>query len=48
MIYLSKRAKNYIDKRTEESGNITYIYDEKWVKKRWKKKEKKIKQLEKI
>jgi len=46
MFYLSKRAKNYVEKREEESGNITYIYDEKWVKRRWKKKEKKIKQLE--
>lgn len=47
MIYLSKRAKNYKEKKVEESGNITYIYDDKWVKKRWKKKENKIKALEK-
>lgn len=47
MILLSKRmAAEYIDKRTEESGNITYIYDEKHLKKRNKQKEKKVKRLE--
>lgn len=45
MIYLSKRAKNYIDKKETENTTI-YVYDDKWIKKRWKKKEKQIKQLE--
>jgi hypothetical protein len=47
--YLSKRAKdhNYVEKKEEESGNITYIYDEKHVAQRNKKKAKKISQLAK-
>lgn len=40
-------ASEYIDKRTEESGNITYIYDEKHIKKRNKRKEVKVNRLEK-
>jgi len=48
MIFLSKRyAAEYTDKRKEESGNITYIYDEKHVKKRNKRKESKVNKLEK-
>jgi hypothetical protein len=45
---LSKRAKaRYVEKKEEESGNITYIYSEKHIKKRNKKKAKKIMELEK-
>jgi len=48
MIFLSKRmASEYVDKRTEESGNVTYIYDEKHLKKRNRQKEAKVKRLEK-
>jgi len=46
--FLSKRAKsNYIEKKKEESGNITYIYSDKHVKQRNKKKVKRILQLSK-
>jgi len=45
---ISKRAKSkYIEKKEEESGNITYIYSEKHIKERNKKKAKKILELEK-
>lgn len=47
---LSKRAKdghNYVEKKKEESGNITYIYDEKHVKERNKKKAKQLNKLSK-
>jgi DNA topoisomerase IB len=45
---LSKRAKtSYVDKREEESGNITYVYSDKHVKARNKKKAKKILELSK-
>ncbi len=46
--YLSKReltAAEYVKKREEESGNVTYIYDEKHVEKRNKDKAKKIDSL---
>jgi len=47
--FLSKRAKdhNYVEKKEEESGNITYIYDEKHVKERNKTKAKKLAKLAK-
>jgi DNA topoisomerase-1 len=44
--YISKRA-NYIEKRKEESGNITYIYDEKHIKARNKKKAARLLRLSK-
>ena len=45
-IDLFKRAKsNYKEKRKEESGNITYLYDEKHVKARNKKKAAQIEKL---
>jgi len=48
-MYLSKRAKdgNYVEKREEESGNITYVYDEKHIKERNKKKAEKLNKLSK-
>jgi len=42
---ISKRAKEYVDKREEDSGNITYIYSEKHIKKRNQKKAKKLTEL---
>jgi hypothetical protein len=49
MIMLSKRmAAAYKDKKKEESGNITYIYDEKHIKKRNRQKAKKVERLEKF
>lgn len=42
---LSKRAAEYIDKKEEESGNITYIYSDKHIKKRNKRKAKKVMKL---
>lgn len=48
--FISKRAKdghNYVEKKKEESGNITYIYDEKHVKARNKKKAERLKKLSK-
>lgn len=42
---LSKRASEYLKKKKEDSGNITYIYSEKHIKERNKKKVKKILQL---
>lgn len=44
-----KESKNheYIGKREEESGNITYLYDEKHIAARNKKKEKRLKKLSK-
>lgn len=45
---ISKRAQGkYIEKKKEESGNITYIYSDKHVKERNKKKAKKILELSK-
>ena len=46
---ISKRAKdgNYVEKREEESGNITYVYDEKHIKERNKKKAEKLNKLSK-
>lgn len=45
--YISKRAEKpaYIKKKKEESGNITYIYDESHIKERIKRKEKRLKRL---
>lgn len=47
--YISKRAKdgNYVEKRKEESGNITYVYDEKHIKARNKKKAQRLSKLAK-
>lgn len=47
--YLSKRAKDgeYLEKKEEESGNITYVYSEKHIKERNKKKAKKLMRLSK-
>lgn len=47
--YISKRAKDgeYLEKKKEESGNITYIYSEKHVKERNKKKAKRLSRLSK-
>lgn len=48
MIDISKRAKpSYIEKRKEESGNITYIYDKKHIEKRNKGKMARLKKLNK-
>jgi len=45
---ISIRAEsNYVEKKIEESGNITYIYSDKHIKARNKKKEKRIKTLAK-
>lgn len=41
-IPLSKRAAEYVEKKKEESGNITYIYTEKHVAERDKKKAEKV------
>jgi len=46
-IPLSKRAAEYVEKKKEESGNITYIYTEKHVKERDEKKAKKLDKLSK-
>lgn len=45
--YISKRAKdgNYLKKKKEESGNVTYIYSDKHVKERNKKKAKRLSRL---
>lgn len=42
-----RAASNYIDKRKEESGNITYIYSEKYIAKRQADKEKKLRAFSK-
>lgn len=45
---LSKRAKSeYVEKRKEDSGNITYVYNEKHIKERNKKKAEKLSKLAK-
>lgn len=45
IVKISKRQKNYVKKKKEESGNITYIYSEKHIKDRNLKKMKKLKKL---
>lgn len=46
--FISKRAQhNYLKKKKEESGNITYIYSEKHIKERNKKKAKRVEKLAK-
>lgn len=44
-ISLAKRAAEYVEKKEEESGNITYIYSDKHIKKRNKQKAKKVRKL---
>lgn len=44
---LSKRADKYLEKKKEESGNITYIYSKKHIEGRNKGKMKRLKQLSK-
>jgi hypothetical protein len=46
-LLISKRAAEYVEKKEEESGNITYIYSDKHVKKRNKAKAKKVMKLSK-
>jgi DNA topoisomerase-1 len=47
---LSRAAKNhrYVGKKVEESGNVTYIYDEKHVEERNKKKAQRVEKLRKM
>lgn len=47
MMEVPESEADYVEKKTEESGNITYIYDEKHVKKRNRQKAKKVERLEK-
>lgn len=42
-----KYEKHYKEKIKTDKGNVVRIYDDAWVKQRWKKKEKKLKNLEK-
>jgi putative nucleotidyltransferase with HDIG domain len=46
-IPMSKNASKYVEKKKEESGNITYIYSDKHVEERNKKKAKKLDKLSK-
>jgi len=47
LILSIREAKNYVEKRKEESGNITYVYSKKHIENRNKKKMKRIKSLSK-